>query len=365
MRYAATISDVTMSIPQTRRIKEPSLGHKAALISVEVLATCISLMLNVHVASAQTGEAVAESLFREGKRLFQADDFGHACPKLAQSYQIDPAGGTVLLLAICYERQGKLASSWARYNDALAIARHDRREDRERRAREGLESVEPKLSYIELKLDPATQAISGVTLAIDGTELPAISDAKLPVNSGKHKLAVHAPNYDPWSAEITVGGPSVTESVLVPPLQARPVPTTAKTVVQPVQRTATSDTSTSSARERAHRKNVRTIAYVMGGAGLAAVAVGSYFGVRAIGLNNDANTICPAKQCTQDKAAAVGKSDDAVSNAHLADVFVGIGSAVTLSAVVLWAVYRNDPPSEGPYAAVVPHTVSLGWRQSF
>ena len=346
-------------------VASPIRKRRFRLGAVILGAIGVGLALVEQRALAQTGDAVAESLFRDGKRLFQSDDFEHACPKLAQSYQIDQAGGTALLLAICYEKQGKLASSWARYNDALAIAKRDQREDRERRAREGLESVEPKLSYVELKLDPATQAIAGVTLAIDGTNLPAIWDAKLPIDAGKHKLTIRAPNYDSWEAEVTIGGPSAMESVSVPPLQPKQTPEPTPAAMQPAQFSPTQNASMSPAHERAQNKNMRTVAYVMGGAGLATVAVGSYFGVRAIKLNNDANAICSAKQCMQAQAGAVPKSTDAVFNAHLADALIGIGSAVTITAVVMWAVYRDDPPSAAPYAALVPHAVSLGWRQSF
>lgn len=351
------------------RTQLPRKNHSRLALQSTVLALSIAAMGGVTLASegvalAQTGEAVAESLFRDGKRLFQSDDFEHACPKLAQSYQIDAAGGTALLLAICYEKQGKLASAWARYSDALALAKRDSREDRERRAREGLDSVESKLSYIDLKIDPATQAIAGVKLSIDGTELPAISDTRLPVDAGKHQVTIRAPNYESWHAEVTVGGPSVTESISVPPLQSKPLAAPTTTVQSP-HATPVLTADSSQSQERVTNRNFRTTAYVIGGAGLAAVAVGSYFGIRAFQLNNDANAICPAKQCSSDKSTAVTKSGDALSNAHLADAFIGIGSAAAISAVVLWYMYRRDPPAAAPYAAIAPNAVSLGWRQSF
>jgi len=328
---------------------------------------CLGVCLAEHSAVAQTTEAVAESLFRDGKRLFQAEDYEHACPKLAQSYQIDPGGGTVLLLAICYEKRGKFASSWARYNDALALARRDQREDREGRAREGLESVEPKLSYIDLKFDSVTRTIAGVTLALDGVDLPSIMDARLPIDPGKHKLAVHAPNYETWSVEVTITGPAVTTPVSVPELEPKLAPAPAPAEPQPaaVPLAPAPSNNGEIARDRAGHKNVRMMAYIMGGVGLASIGVGSYFGVRAIRLNNDANAACSSKQCTPENAAAVGKSEDALSKAHLADAFIGIGAAVTVSAAVTWYLYRNDPTPSAPYASIAPHSVALGWRQSF
>ena len=363
--YLATTIRLIRCCNKASRSHWPSSIIRGASISLGAGAICSGLLLFETAAHAQTGEAVAESLFRDGKQLFQADDFEHACQKLAQSYQIDPAGGTALLLATCYEKQGKLASAWARYSDALALARRDSREDRERRAREGLDSVEPKLSYINLKLDSATQAITGVTLSLDGTELPAISDARLPVDAGKHQLTIRAPNYEPWHAEVTVGGPSVTETIDVPMLQSKPVAAAPTTLAQPPQFAPISAGASQQPQERVPNRNIRNTAYVIGGVGLAALAVGSYFGVRAIRLNNDANNICPTQQCTQEKGAAIPKSADALSNAHLADAFIGIGSAVTISAAILWYAYRNDPPAATPYAVIIPNAVSMGWRQSF
>ena len=329
------------------------------------VAICSSIFLTSSSGIAQTSDAVAESLFRDGKRLFQSEDYKQACHKLAQSYQIDPAGGTVLLLAICYEKQGKLASAWTRYNDALTLAKRDAREDRERRAREGLDSVEPKLSYIDLKIDPATQAIAGVALSLDGTVLPAISDARLPVDAGKHQLTIRAPNYDSWRAEITVGGPAATENVTVPPLQSKPAASTPNALAPPSQNLPVQANQTEQLQERTQHGRVRATAYVIGGVGLAAVAVGSYFGIRAIRLNNQADQICPASSCVAAQAAAIPKSEDAIRDAHLSDVFIGAGSAAVISAAVLWYLYRNDPPASAPYAAVVPHAASLGYRGTF
>jgi tetratricopeptide (TPR) repeat protein len=166
--------------------------------------------------AAQTSDAIAESLYQDAKSNFQAGDYEHACPKLAQSYKVDPAGGTVLLLAICYEKQGKLASAWARYNEALAIAKRDGRDDRERRAQDGLESVKPKLSYIKLTFDPVTQGIPGIVLMIDGTELPAISDTPLAVDTGTHHLAIRAPQYETWQVDVAVADQGQTQDVSVP-----------------------------------------------------------------------------------------------------------------------------------------------------
>ena len=63
--------------------------------------------------------ALSEALFREGKTLLQEGKFDQACPKLAESHRLDPAGGTLVTLGLCYEGAGKTASAWVVFGDAL------------------------------------------------------------------------------------------------------------------------------------------------------------------------------------------------------------------------------------------------------
>ena len=75
--------------------------------------------------AADKNPVVAQALYDEARQLVAAEKFEQACPKFKASYELDPAGGTLLNLADCYERQGKTAQAWTTFKDALEAARHD------------------------------------------------------------------------------------------------------------------------------------------------------------------------------------------------------------------------------------------------
>src|ERR1700692_1403813 len=70
----------------------------------------------------QDNSAAVEALFTEGKRLEGEGRFAQACPKFLASYNLEHRVGTLLNLADCYEKNGQLASAWARFVEARTLA---------------------------------------------------------------------------------------------------------------------------------------------------------------------------------------------------------------------------------------------------
>ena len=151
---------------------------------------------------ASSGKNLAQSLFEEGRRLMDAGRYAEACPRFADSERLEPGGGTVLNLALCYERLGKLALAYTTYNDALSQAIADRRRDREDYARERIAALAPRLPRITVRM---AERPSGFEVRLDGTRVPdSALDTAMPVDPGRHTLDGAAPGRPPWQAVVTL-----------------------------------------------------------------------------------------------------------------------------------------------------------------
>ena len=145
-------------------------------------------------ARAQTGNAaLAESLFREGKRLSGEHKFAEACPKFAESYKLDPGLGTLLNLATCHESEGKPATAWAEFSEASSRAKREGDNDRAQLADEHVRALEPKLAHVSVSLAPGA-AVAGLVIKFDSRELASAAlGLPIAIDPGKHVLEASAP----------------------------------------------------------------------------------------------------------------------------------------------------------------------------
>src|SRR5262249_6620454 len=141
----------------------------------------------------QGDKALAESLFQAGKELMKQGKVDEACPKFAESNRIDPSAGTLLNLGKCLEAQGKTASAWATYKEAIVVARAAGQTKRVVAAQQFVSDLEPKLS--KLRID-APNPPAGLTIKCDGV---AIGTAAIGVavarDPGEHVVEAGAPGY--------------------------------------------------------------------------------------------------------------------------------------------------------------------------
>ncbi|HEX2735944.1 MAG TPA: hypothetical protein VHM70_30295 [Polyangiaceae bacterium] len=150
-----------------------------------------------------TDAAIAEAAFNEARTALLAGDAARACPLLEASQRSDPALGTRLLLAHCYEALGKTATAWSLFLEVQATAHLRGDAERERIARIRAEALSPRLVYARFQLPPASARPSGLT--VDGTAVdPAVWDVSFPLDPGTHRIVASAPGRVPLGVTIDV-----------------------------------------------------------------------------------------------------------------------------------------------------------------
>jgi hypothetical protein len=321
----------------------------------------VAVSLSVSPASGQSGQdkAAAEALFAEGRKLTAAGNHVAACEKFEASQKLDPAVGTMLNLADCYEKTGRTASAWATFRETATAARAGGSPDREELARSRAAALEQRLSTI------LVQAKTGIQISKDGRPLePAMLGTPIPVDPGKHVIAATAPGKKPWSETVEIGNDRVRLELHVPELEAIPgaAPSTTQAVPSSAPGGTTSYAPTTPSPEQVRRsgKGQRIVAGGVGVVGLIGAGLGVYFTARASSLWSDARSHCSPYpgNCT-DEAASLSR--DAKEAGNLATIAGILGAAGLVGAAVLWfTAPRSDMPPSQRAAARVEPSVSIG-----
>ena len=275
-------------------------------------------------------KAAANTLFDEGRKLLAAGDVASACAKFEASIAALPQLGTRLNLATCYERLGRLASAWAEFREAASLAGKRVEADREALARARIAALEPRLSRMVIKLAKDARTVELRVTRDDVVILPALLDTAVPVDPGKHIVAAIAPGYKPWRVEVTVAGEQQRVTVEVPALVPLP------------QEEAAAAAGLPSLADAAHRRKVYRIAAVTAGAaGLVAVGVGAYFGLKAKSNWDDSKSHCDANTvCDQ---TGVDLVHDAQSAGTISTLAFGAGAAALVTGVILYFTAPSVP----------------------
>ncbi len=265
--------------------------------------------------------ALAQSLFKQGRNLMDDKRWEEACPKLAESQRLDPAGGTLVNLALCFEGWGKTATAWSTFEEARSQARKDERKDREKFAGAHVAALEPRLAYLTVQL-PAGAPVSGLEILLDGRALGrAAAGTPIAVDPGKHAIEVAAPGKLAWRTETEITKDGEKRSVEVPALADAPEERPAVERL-PASTAAPPSTQPPAPPSDAAAGGGRTLGWIAGGIGVVGLAAGSYFGLRALASWDRRNAHCPSGLCDEE---AVSQASDTDRSALLADVGFGVG----------------------------------------
>ena len=147
----------------------------------------------------------AEKLFQEARALMAQNKIADACVKFEESNKADPALGTQLNLASCWEKLGKTASAWALYNQIASSAKDSRAQFAAQHAAQ----LQPTLSKLTVTAPPSAR------VTVDGAALPAASyGVAVPVDPGYHIIDA-ASGDKHFHRDVTVGANATSVTVAI------------------------------------------------------------------------------------------------------------------------------------------------------
>ena len=291
-------------------------------------------------------QASAQAVFEDAKKLMAKKDYAAACPKFADSQQLDPAPGTQFNLADCYEKAGQTASAWATFKSAAASYRAHNRPDWETKARDRAAALESKLSKLTINVG-AQGAVTGLEVTRDG--VPVVSSERgsaIPVDPGAHTIEATAPGKLKWTKSVAVAANGDQQTVTLPPFANDP---SAASVPPPVA--VNSKPSSAMAPEMPPKQagsGQKTMGVVLVGVGAAGVIVGSVTGLMAISKNKTSTSACPNDgACTSQDAIDANKSASTLGTVSTVGFIVG-GVALAAGGVLfLTAPKASEARSTG------------------
>jgi len=285
-----------------------------------------AFVLPLSTAHAQSPEA--EALFRDGRDLIKRGKLAAGCDKLAASERLESSIGTLLNLGDCREKLGKLASAWAAFRKAEAMAKRSGSDDkRQAEAGRRASQLEPKLSNLVIEVPGVV--VGMVVRRDDEVVDQAAWNTAMPVDPGTFTITAEAPGFVAWSAPVTVAAGAKRQVVTVPVLERIEVAAPAAAEPPPGPRlVATRRTGTWS--------TARKLSVAAGVVGAGAVGTGIYFGWRANDLQDRADRRCPLALCADSEGLRL--NDQARTSALTANILYIAGGATLATAVVLWVV---------------------------
>jgi tetratricopeptide (TPR) repeat protein len=299
---------------------------------------CVACLLVgvVAIAHAETDRARADRLFKEGRRYLDQKEYALACTAFEQSFDADPAIGTQLNLALCYEKWGKVATAFRAYRETekLAKAKGDKRSGVARKKMDELRPAIPRVKF-ELSAEPDASAL----FLLDGKELDRgwLAD-EIDVDPGPHTLEVRIPGQAAIKVELKVARGEFKQVAVDLP-------------AGPPSKPRTDDAAKPELAPRADRPAAdstrRTGRFVLGlvaiAGGTTALVTGSSLALDARSDYRAALAMCPELGCTTREA--YDATQDARARADRMTFVIGGGLVVVAAGVYLVATSRRETPA--------------------
>ena len=145
----------------------------------------------------------AEALFDEARALLDAGKLNEACERFDESLAKNPnAVGTLINVAKCQARLGKIASAVATFTSARDHAREAHDEPYIAAAQENIDRLAPFVPHLSLAF---ADRAADLVITVDDRAVALSASADVPLDPGAHDLAVKEPGHKPYREHFTIG----------------------------------------------------------------------------------------------------------------------------------------------------------------
>lgn len=278
-----------------------------------------------HALAQEKDEVHATKLFEEGRRLARDGHCAEAIPILRESVRQAEGIGAHLNLGHCQQTLGKTATAYRHFKRAQELA-ESRGDARKTEASERASALAGSLSTLTVRGADALE--QGLELRLDDERLDAARWGRpIFVDPGTHAIEVVSSRRGRSVLSVVVRGEGDRASVLVPPWSE----------VNGDRARAGSGSESSG--------HQRTVGYVVGGVGVAGVAVGTIFGILSLSKHQSVLDRCPTyPTCDASARPAVEDSNSSASAmGNVATVGFIAGAALLVTGIALLVTTPRRP----------------------
>lgn len=314
-----------------------------------ILSACAIAVIAFSASLASGDSAEVEALYKRGLDDMLAGRYETGCPALAESHRLDPRPGRLFTLAECEAKRGRIATAVTLYGDYLALferlpePQQLKQHGREKIAAAQRAELGPQVPELTLVLPPGAPAATVVQR--DGKKLKAAAlGVPTPIDPGEHVITTQAPGGARKEARIRIERgekKTVTLEIDAASQVSQPAPG-ARLGEAPASAAAV--TAEEPAAEGGSGRKVA--AFVIGGVGVAGLALGGVMGGLALSKAGVAEERCTdADGGSTALCDAEGKDagDTAKTLGLVSTIGFGLGAAGVVTAAVL---LLTTPPAK-------------------
>ena len=301
--------------------------------------------------------ARARQHYGEAEKRFAAGDFAGAYTEYKGANDLLPAPQTLWKMATCMDKLGNPVESFAAYQAFLGASPPESMADRVQIANERIAELKKSLpGRVDVATDPA-----GASVLVDGAPQIGKTPVSLQLPPGSHELKFTLPGYEDAARHVdAVGGSSQWLKVPLAPAKAPvvaavpPPAAKAEKPAEPAKAPAPEKKAEKSPPPELPSSNATS--WVLFGFGGAAAAVGTVFGIKALGDKHDFDG--------GEKTSA--KADATARDALIADISFAAAVTLGFTGVMLWNGSGSKEKEHVVLTPIVsPHVAGAGASLTF